>query len=192
MLFCLPHACVVGESSRELHVQSRAATFSRGLVKCFLRVPPALGQYLQLQCCPCKQGKLSKKILQNPRNKLPPQTVTELSFPRPHQHQHPRRHQDDSQHDDSARLRILAVGCCLHAPQRCRDADGLTEIIEPAAFARSLARCAMLNRIRSLPSLASPPRANEQHSLFTPQMAHTRLKGHVALHTRGLPYMTFK
>ena len=109
--------------------------------------------------------------------------------------QHPCRHQDDSQHDDSARLRILAVVACTpHSAAEMRSC-GLTEIIEPAAFARLarlLARCAMLNRIRSLPSLASPPRANEQHSLFTPQMAHTRLKGHVALHTRGLPYMTFK
>ena len=30
---------------------------------------------LQLPCCPRKQGKLSENILQNLRNKLPPQTV---------------------------------------------------------------------------------------------------------------------
>ena len=34
---------------------------------------------LQLSCCPSKQGKLSENILQNIQNKLPPQTVVQLT-----------------------------------------------------------------------------------------------------------------
>ena len=35
----------------------------------------------QLPCCPSKQGELSENILQNLRNKLPPQTVYNVRHP---------------------------------------------------------------------------------------------------------------
>ena len=56
-------------------VQSGAATSSEGFVTSFLRFPPGRWATLELLCRPSKQGELPENILQNLRNKLPPQTV---------------------------------------------------------------------------------------------------------------------
>ena len=55
-----------------------AATCSEGFVYFFLTVPPGRLAVLQLPCCPSKQKELLENILQNLRNKWPPQPVVQV------------------------------------------------------------------------------------------------------------------
>ena len=51
------------------NIQGYSSGHGKGFVKCFPRVPQAVGLYslaaLQLPCCPSKQGELSENIFQN-------------------------------------------------------------------------------------------------------------------------------
>ena len=58
------------------HLQGAAAGCAQGFVKCFLRVPQAVGPMLQLLCYPSKQcNGWPVELSENFRNKLLPQTV---------------------------------------------------------------------------------------------------------------------
>ena len=57
------------------NIQCGAATCSEGFVKCFPRVPQAIGLY---SSCQRKQWEFSENILQNLWNKLPPPQTEQL------------------------------------------------------------------------------------------------------------------